>query len=122
MSPKARLPRINGEPLTTNDNTTWAGPWGVSFAANLTPDKETGLGYWKAETFIAALRTGKHQGTGRNILPPMPWPGIGQMTDTDLEAVFAYLKTLKPIKNAVPVPLSPVDVGMPPPPPPPSGK
>ena len=54
-------------------NTAFAGPWGVSFTANLTPDDETGLGKWTAETFIAALRTGRHEGKGRPILPPMPY-------------------------------------------------
>ena len=43
-------------------NTAFAGPWGVSFTANLTPDVETGLGRWTADTFIAALRTGRHEG------------------------------------------------------------
>jgi mono/diheme cytochrome c family protein len=93
--------------LGTNDLTGWAGPWGISFAANLTPDMETGIGSWTEEMFVKALRTGKHMGEGRDILPPMPWPMIGQMTDEDLKAVFAYLHSLKPISNAVPDPISP---------------
>src|SRR5690242_21007741 len=64
-------------------NTAFAGPWGVSFTANLTPDMETGLGKWTAETFIAALRTGRHEGKGRPILPPMPYRMIGTLTDED---------------------------------------
>src|SRR5580765_780874 len=51
--------------IANNHLGAWAGPWGVSFAMNLTPDKETGLGSWTPEMFIGALRTGKHQGTGR---------------------------------------------------------
>jgi mono/diheme cytochrome c family protein len=86
--------------------TAWAGPWGVSFTANLTPDA-TGLGSWTAEQFIQTMRTGKHLGTGRPILPPMPWYDIGQLTDEDLRAVFAYLRTVKPVQNAVPAPLPP---------------
>jgi len=39
----------------------------------------------------------------------MPWPNISQMTDDELKAVFAYLKSLKPVKNAVPNPIPPVD-------------
>jgi len=93
--------------ITSNDFTAWSGPWGTSFTANLTSDKETGLGSWTEEMFIKALRTGKHMGTGRDILPPMPWQTIGQMTDRDLKAVFAYLKSLKPISNAVPDPITP---------------
>lgn len=93
--------------VTSNDFTAWAGPWGVSFARNLTPDVATGIGSWTEDIFIKALRTGKDMGKGRNILPPMPWPTIGQSTDSDLKAIFAYLKSLKPIDNAVPNPISP---------------
>lgn len=88
-------------------NTAFAGPWGVSFSANLTPDEETGLGRWTADTFIQAMRTGRHEGQGRPILPPMPTPAYGKATDEDLTAVFAYLKTLPPIKNRVPQPVEP---------------
>jgi mono/diheme cytochrome c family protein len=86
--------------------TAWAGPWGVSFTANLTPDA-TGLGSWTAEQFIQTMRTGKHLGTGRPILPPMPWYDIGQLTDEDLRAIFAYLRTVKPVQNPVPPPIPP---------------
>ena len=92
--------------LAAPDLTAWAGPWGVSFTANLTPDG-TGLGSWTADQFIQTMRTGKHLGVGRPILPPMPWYDIGQLTDDDLRAVFAYLRTLKPVQNAVPAPLPP---------------
>jgi len=89
--------------------TAWAGPWGVSFAANLTPDTSTGIGEWTEETFIQALRTGKHQGqaNGRMILPPMPWPFVGQKTDDDLKAMWAYLRSIPPVKNQVPFPVPP---------------
>ena len=95
---------------TTPTMTAWAGPWGVSFTANLTPDKETGLGNWTAETFITALRTGKHEGVGRPILPPMPYEMIRQATDDDLRAIFAYLQSIPPIHNRVPQPLDPPEV------------
>jgi mono/diheme cytochrome c family protein len=88
--------------------TAWSGPWGVSFSANLTPDPETGvLRDFTEEQFIQTLRTGRHQGQGRQILPPMPWPFIGKMTDDDLKAVFAYLRQIPAIKNKVPDPLPP---------------
>jgi len=93
--------------VTNAHFTTWAGPWGVSFAANLTPDVETGIGSWKEEMFIKALRTGKHLGEGRPILPPMPWENLAKVDDGDLKAIFAYLKSLPPIKNAVPEPIPP---------------
>lgn len=94
---------------TNGDLTAWGGPWGVSFTANLTPDTNTGLrsGVWTEELFIKALRTGKHMGTAREILPPMPWQFIGQMTDDDLKAVWAYLGTIPAIKNHVPDPIPP---------------
>ena len=87
--------------------TAWAGPWGTSFTANLTPDQATGLGAWTKEEFVSTLRTGRHQGRGRQILPPMPWPVYGQMTDADLEAIFAYLQTIPAIANKVPEPRLP---------------
>jgi hypothetical protein len=88
-------------------NTAFSGPFGVSFAANLTPDPETGLGKWTAETFVATIRNGRHEGQGRPLLPPMPWPMYRQATDGDLQAIFAYLQTLPAIKNRVPLPLDP---------------
>ena len=92
-------------------NAAYAGPWGVSFAANLTPDRETGLGAWTEEDFIAALRTGLHLGRARPILPPMPYPAYGKATDEDLRAIFAYLRSLPPIHNQVPAPLAPPSGG-----------
>jgi hypothetical protein len=79
----------------------------VSFTANLTPDKATGLGHWTVDQFIKTMRTGKHLGTGRNLLPPMPWQDVAVLTDRDLRAVFAYLQTVPPIVNAVPQPIPP---------------
>ena len=92
--------------LFTQDITGAVGPWGASFAANLTSDNETGIGTWQAEMFINAMRTGKHLGAGRPILPPMPWESIGKLSDEDLKAMFSYLKSLKPVKNKVPTPLN----------------
>src|SRR5688500_13365428 len=69
-------------------NTAFAGPWGVSYAANLTPHPETGLaGVLTEDQFIQTIRTGKHYGTSRPILPPMPWQNVAQMTDEDLRSV-----------------------------------
>lgn len=88
--------------------TAWSGPWGVSFSANLTPDKETGrLRDFTEEQFVQTLRTGRHRGQGREILPPMPWQYIGQMTDEDLKAIFAYLQQIPAVRNKVPDPLPP---------------
>jgi hypothetical protein len=104
----------NALTLTNSSFTSWAGPWGVSFTMNLTPDKETGLGEWTEEAFIQALRTGKHQGQpdGRDILPPMPWQNFGQMSDSDLKAVWAYLRNLPSVHNQIPTPIPPVGASM----------
>lgn len=88
-------------------NTAFAGPWGVSFAANLTPDENTGTGIWTEEIFINTIRTGRHWGQSRPLLPPMPWFNYREMTDDDLKAVFAYLRTLPPVYNPVPLPVAP---------------
>jgi mono/diheme cytochrome c family protein len=93
--------------ITNSDMTAWVGGWGTSFAANLTPDKATGTGAWTEDVFIKAMRTGKHLGTGREILPPMPWFSLAALTDQDLKDIFAYLHSVKPIVNKVPVPVPP---------------
>ncbi|HLV02249.1 MAG TPA: c-type cytochrome [Acidobacteriota bacterium] len=83
-------------------NTAFAGPWGISYASNLTPDENTGMGIWTEEMFISAIRTGKHMGQSRPIMPPMPWQAYSNLTDEDLSAIFAYLRTVRPISNRVP--------------------
>ena len=95
--------------IVTQDLTAWVGPWGVSYAANLTPDA-TGIGNWQESNFITALREGKLKGmpNGRTLLPPMPWQFFKEMSDDEIKAIFAYLKSLKPVKNLVPQPLPPV--------------
>jgi len=94
--------------LFTMDLTSATGPWGTSFAANLTPDA-TGIGTWTEAQFINAIRNGKYKGLdgSRDLLPPMPWPSYRNFTDDDLKAIFAYLKTIKPVENLVPAPIPP---------------
>ncbi len=91
---------------TIDHLTAWSGAWGVSFAANLTPDPDTG---WTLpeRMFLSAMKSGAHLGSSRPILPPMPWQMYAQLSDDDLKAIFAYLKTLPPIKNKVPDPIPP---------------
>jgi mono/diheme cytochrome c family protein len=81
--------------------------FGVVYARNLTPDKETGLGAWTADQFIQMMRTGHRQGTGRVLLLPMPWMNLAHSSDEDLRAIFAYLQSLPPVHNAVPDPKVP---------------
>ena len=106
--PAAGSPWVYG---VSADLTAWSGPWGVSFPANLTPDTLTGLrsGVWTEELFIKALRTGKHMGTARDILPPMPWIFYGQLSDADLKAIWAYLGTIRAVNNHVPDPIEPAE-------------
>jgi len=87
------------------DMTAAAGPWGVSFAGNLTSDA-TGAGSWPLENFKTALRHGKFKGveTGRSLLPPMPWFNYAKMSDADMEAMHAYLKSTRPVRNVPPTP------------------
>ena len=94
--------------IVTQTLTEWVGPWGVSFAANLTPD-ETGIGNWTEAQFMYALREGKYKGlaNSRPLLPPMPWEMYRHMTDDELKAIFAYLRTVKAINNVVPAPVPP---------------
>jgi mono/diheme cytochrome c family protein len=87
--------------------TAWSGPWGTSFTANLTPDKETGLGGWTTRNFIETIRNARHQGRGRPLLPPMPFPAYVNFTDEDLSAIFSYLQSIPAVKNRVPAPLPP---------------
>lgn len=95
-------------PIHTNGQlTAWAGPWGISYTRNLTPDLNTGIGSWSEETFIKAIRTGKHMGVSRPILPPMPWQEYREMTDSDLKAIYAYLRTIPAISNPTPDPVPP---------------
>jgi hypothetical protein len=93
------------------DLTAAAGPWGISFAANLTPD-ETGIGNWTEEQFKKAMKEGKAKGleNGRMLLPPMPWTNFTQLRDEDAHAIFTYLKSIKPVSNIVPAPIGPDNI------------
>jgi hypothetical protein len=101
----------NGWVLMTLDLNAAAGPWGVSFAANLTPD-QTGIGNWPEENFIRALKEGKFKGIegGRSLLPPMPWQNFAKVSTEDFKSMFAYLQSLKPVRNIVPMTIAPPDI------------
>lgn len=101
-------PSTTAVPAPTNvevhaslDFTAFAGPWGQTVASNLTPDAATGIGTrYDEASFITAMRTGKKP-NGTQIQPPMPNEVYQNMTDDDLKAIWAYLRSLKPIRNAV---------------------
>jgi len=109
MPPVPTLPQGPWLVISSATNTAFAGPWGVSFTANLTPDPDTGLGQWTVQNFKDTIRTGRHMGRGRPVLPPMPIPVYNNFTDDDLESIFAYLRTIPPVKNRVPEPWAPAD-------------
>jgi mono/diheme cytochrome c family protein len=88
--------------------TSFKGPWGTSFTRNLTPDKETGLGDWTVDEFIATMKTGRERGKGRPVLPPMPVQNLRALSDADIRAVFAYLQSVPAVKNRTPQPIEPV--------------
>lgn len=100
---------LNGYVLFNMNGTATIGPWGTSFAGNLTPD-DTGIGTWTEEQFVKAMKEGKYKGLdgSRQLLPPMPWQGYSKMPDEDIKAIFAYLKSIKPVENIVPQPVQPV--------------
>lgn len=92
--------------------TAWSGPWGISYSANISPDKQTGIGNWTLEQFKTALKKGKSKGLpdARPLLPPMPWFNLVNMPDEDVEAIFTYLQSLPAVSNQVPAPISPADL------------
>ena len=97
-----------GKWVLFNEHMTAAvGTWGVTFAANLTPDEDTGTGDWEPEEFIDAMRTGTHRGIGRPILPPMPWFNLATAEEEDLRAIFAYLQSIPAVSNEVPDAIDP---------------
>jgi hypothetical protein len=76
------------------------------YSANLTPDKETGLGTWSDAQIIQAIYGVRPD--GRVLQPPMPWPYFaGKIAAEDLQALLAYLRSLQPITNKVPPPEAP---------------
>ncbi len=93
------------------DLTNAVGPWGMSFAANISSD-DTGIGTWSESQFFKAMREGKWKGLdgSRSLLPPMPWFNFKNLDDTDLRSIFAYLKSSKPVENVVPAPKLPSDL------------
>jgi len=111
MQPADRETVQNGWALFGADLTSAIGPWGASFAANITSD-ETGIGNWTEAQFIKAIREGKSKGLdgARLLLPPMPWQNLRKLNDEDLKSIYAYLKTTTPVRNIVPAPIPLKDI------------
>lgn len=95
----------NGWTLMSPDLTSAVGPWGISYAANITSD-QTGIGAWSEQQFIKCIREGKFKGLDgtRPLLPPMPWFVYKNLNDEDIKAIYYFLKTTTPVDNVVPIP------------------
>ncbi|WP_372774932.1 hypothetical protein [Mangrovibacterium sp.] len=91
--------------------TAAVGPWGISYAGNISSD-DSGIGTWTEEQFVMAMREGQFKGLAgtRKLLPPMPWQNYANLSDEDLKAMYTYLKSTKPIRNVVPPPVSPEEL------------
>ena len=105
MPPAPALPPGPWVATISGTFTAFSGPFGTSFTKNLTPDKETGLGDWTVEEFIATMQTGRERGKGRPVLPPMPVQNLKALSDSDIRALFAYLQSIPAIKNRNPQPI-----------------
>ncbi len=84
--------------LLSGSELGWRGPWGVSFARNLTSDTETGLGSWTEAQIVTAIREGRRP-DGTALLPPMPWPSFAHLTDDDANSLAAYIKALPAVRH-----------------------
>jgi len=91
----------------TTDATVWVGRWGVSFAANLTPDPETGIGNWNENDFINIFRQKRHFGQDSQVSSPMPLNVYSQLGFFELRSIFVYLQTIPPVSNDVPTRIPP---------------
>ena len=82
-------------------------PGGMVTSANITPDKETGIGSWTREFFMQHFSMYRDSLAAHRVINGaevqtfMPWTLYGTMTDTDLENIYAYIQTLQPIKHAI---------------------
>jgi len=78
-----------------------ATPLGTIHSTNITPDRETGIGTWSAADLKRALREGI-AADGRHLFPAFPYPFYTRMTEADIADLFAYLRTLKPVRYLPP--------------------
>jgi hypothetical protein len=102
---KLRMPKVDLPPghwMGAPYMTEFQGPWGKTYAMNLTPDVNTGIGIWTEDMFLRAIREGRHMGQSRPIMPPMPWTVYRNLTDEDLKSVYAFLRTIPAVHNRVP--------------------
>ncbi|MDX2483756.1 MAG: c-type cytochrome [Pseudodonghicola sp.] len=78
-----------------------ATPFGTIFSVNITPDRETGIGTWSQEAFSRAMRKGVDR-EGTHLYPAFPYTHFTKMTDADIDAVYAYLRSVPAVRNEAP--------------------
>lgn len=88
-------PFAGGRPIET--------PFGIIYSPNLTPDPETGIGAWSADDFYRAMHSGIGP-DGTHLYPAFPYPHFTKLSREDVDAIFAYLNTLEPVRNTRPEP------------------
>ncbi|WP_028601312.1 c-type cytochrome [Ottowia thiooxydans] len=92
---------------TTRASAPWAGgrtiatPFGTLYSSNLTPDPDTGIGQWNAAAFWRALHNGRSR-DGRLLYPAFPYTHTTQLVRADSDALYTFLKSLPPVRSAVP--------------------
>jgi len=100
-TPGALTGRPDTDRLLAGSDVGFGTPAGILYPPNLTPDPETGLGRWTDAQIARAIRQGVRP-DGRALVPVMPWPSYSALTETDVAAVVAYLRTLRPVRNQAP--------------------
>lgn len=105
-TPGALIGHPDGTRKLAGSDVGFGGPFGVIYPKNLTPDRETGLGQWTDAEIVRAIRQGQSR-DGRALVPVMPWPSYAALTPEDAQAVAAYLKSVPPVKFAVPADVKP---------------
>jgi mono/diheme cytochrome c family protein len=105
-TPGALAGKPDGARALAGSDIGFGGPFGVVYPKNLTPDAETGLGRWTEAEIDRAVRRGLSR-DGRPLVPIMPWPSYGVLSDADATALTAYLKSLPPIRFSVPADTKP---------------
>ena len=94
------------EVVSNLDSTVWIAGDKIVFSANITPDRETGIGKWSNEDFINTIRTGMHPGWKKELNKPMPWLDYAKLSNEQLTSIYSYLMSQKPVYNKVPGPVT----------------
>jgi mono/diheme cytochrome c family protein len=89
---------VKGQPVNAGGR-RYDGPFGTVYSANITPDRETGIGSWTDEQIITATRLGRRP-NGERLLPVHPYTVFNGMAAEDLKALVAFLRTVPAVRRA----------------------